>query len=788
MFALSSLTHGQSIAQWDTDFGRFRAELREDLVPITVNNFIGLANENFYDGLIFHRVVAGFVIQDGDPTGTGEGGSGVTIPLEIHPEMRHDRAGTLGMARGSDPNSASSQYYFTLSRQSGLDDNYAVFGHVIQGLDVVLAIGEVPVDENDRPLEDVVIDSVRILGVVFPHFELTQTQISDHPDDSDGDGVLNPLDAGQLRVEVKNWLGWNNATQVIGRLIVEDDRIAVTQDSVAFGTIAPGDSTDNFNQPFEFEVLSEAVFSTEATLRFEANPDSTYPFWVEFPITIEVSLNQAGWPLNDARSTSSALVLDLDEDGTNEAIFADDDGYVHAYRADGQSELPGFPVPMGAPITAAVAAYDINDDGKPELVAGSRNNLLRVIDFQGQTVFEYQAGAAFWANPMVADVNEDNVPEVIAIARNSEVLVFNPDGSTFGDFPVSTTGATVGSPALADLDGDGYQDIIFLSSTLNAISTATGENLAGFPVAVGGASLNGPAVADVDQDSYPEILLGLTSGDVVVINHDGTEMLRYTTSGPINASVVAADVNQDAQIELITITNNGDLFVIDSRGNDLPGFPRAMGGMSQSTPVLADLNGNGTVDLIFGTNDGLLHVLDINGEEVSPFPISVGGTLWMTSPAIADLDGDHDLEILLPGDDNYTAIDVKTGGRVVLPFFKANPGRTGQLADTYTNAPAGKPAVHVVEHTFLERNYPNPFNPKTTIRYGLATPASVRMDIYDISGKFVRTLVHNHQDAGFYQVQWDGRNQSGKALSSGLYLYRLQADTFVDIKPMILLR
>ena len=164
VFILPLILSAQTVVRWYTSMGNFTAELREDLVPITVNNFLTLTEENFYDGLHFHRVVEGFVIQDGDPTGTGYGGSDTTIPLEISPFLHHDTAGTIGMARSTDPNSASSQYYITLDAASWLDGNYAVFGYVFDGLDVVNNIGLVEVDGNDTPINPVYIDSVRIVS------------------------------------------------------------------------------------------------------------------------------------------------------------------------------------------------------------------------------------------------------------------------------------------------------------------------------------------------------------------------------------------------------------------------------------------------------------------------------------------------------------------------------------------------------------------------------------------------------------------------------------------------
>ncbi|MBI4452052.1 peptidylprolyl isomerase [Candidatus Woesearchaeota archaeon] len=123
----------------ETEKGTIKAELYTEKAPITAKNFIELANAGFYNGLSFHRVEPGFVVQGGDPKGDGTGGSGKNIPLEIHNELRHVE-GALGMARSQDPNSASSQFYITLAPAHFLDENYAVFGKVISGMDVAKKI------------------------------------------------------------------------------------------------------------------------------------------------------------------------------------------------------------------------------------------------------------------------------------------------------------------------------------------------------------------------------------------------------------------------------------------------------------------------------------------------------------------------------------------------------------------------------------------------------------------------------------------------------------------------
>ena len=127
---------------FQTSKGTIVAELYTEGAPGTTANFIGLAEKGFYDGLRFHRYVPGFVVQGGDPSGDGTGGSGTHIRLEVSPDLKHDGPGVLAMARSNAPDSASSQFYFTLAAAPHLDMNYAVFGRVTEGVENVLLLRE----------------------------------------------------------------------------------------------------------------------------------------------------------------------------------------------------------------------------------------------------------------------------------------------------------------------------------------------------------------------------------------------------------------------------------------------------------------------------------------------------------------------------------------------------------------------------------------------------------------------------------------------------------------------
>jgi cyclophilin family peptidyl-prolyl cis-trans isomerase len=145
----------------DTNHGSFQVELFEDRAPETAGNFAKLAESGFYDGVVFHRVIKGFMIQGGDPDGTGRGGPGYTIKDEFHPGARHDARGILSMANAG-PDTGGSQFFITLAPTPWLDGKHAVFGRVIDGMDVVDAIGDVETDRGDRPRDEVKIERVAI--------------------------------------------------------------------------------------------------------------------------------------------------------------------------------------------------------------------------------------------------------------------------------------------------------------------------------------------------------------------------------------------------------------------------------------------------------------------------------------------------------------------------------------------------------------------------------------------------------------------------------------------------
>lgn len=148
--------------RFTTNKGIFVGEMFEDKAPTTTKNFIDLTEKGYYDGLIFHRVIDGFMIQGGDPTGTGTGGPGYTIKDEFGAGLAHDDEGIFSMANAG-PNTGGSQFFITLAPTPWLNGHHAIFGKIVEGMDVVREIGAVSTDFRDRPLDKVVMEKVELV-------------------------------------------------------------------------------------------------------------------------------------------------------------------------------------------------------------------------------------------------------------------------------------------------------------------------------------------------------------------------------------------------------------------------------------------------------------------------------------------------------------------------------------------------------------------------------------------------------------------------------------------------
>ena len=611
----------------------------------------------------------------------------------------------------------------------------------------------------------------------------------------DGDGIPNPGETIKLKISLNNYidpytgLSWLQAQDLTATLSTNYPGITIIEDTANYGTMIAGSSMWNNNQPFIFQTVASLPSEPiPFELTVTANQSAPYPYNRVLPLNITLSLNQAGWPMNvGGASTSSAIIYNLDSDLDKEIIISEPAGIVHILKPDGTTELDGFPLNLGSPIVGSIAMADVDYDGTMEFAASLQNNNIVLFNQNGTILWTYPAGGMLRNGTVIASLAMDNTQQVIAITQTGNLVVLNPDGTAYPNFPVSALGVCLGLPAIGDLNGDGHHEIIVatMAGNLNAINSTNAQSIPGFPVAMQGGSQNPITIANLDDDNYPEIIVTTTTtGNVMVYNHDGTLLFQKNVGGQIKTGSVVADLDNNGTKEIIVINTAGVINVLTTSGDDYPNTPLSINQSVECTPTIARFDGENYAGIIFGDADGYLHSVRVDGTESPNFPILLGGNVKV-SAALSDIDRDSDFDIVIPNDESIFVIDVKRPAQSYEWYcYMGTWNRSGNIYQATPNNDSTIPQLV----TTLYGNYPNPFNPETTIRFELANAGFVTMDIFNQKGQLVKTLLNTELPAGFHQITWNGKDQNGSPVSSGIYYYRMRSGKYSSTRKMILMK
>ncbi|MDP8232953.1 MAG: S8 family serine peptidase [Candidatus Zophobacter franzmannii] len=619
----------------------------------------------------------------------------------------------------------------------------------------------------------------------------------------DGDGVPNPGETIEMTIQLNNmmYIGtmtptfytWATAYDVNATLSSPIAGVSISNESSDFGIIAGGSSISNYNDRYVIStVLDLSPDNIPLDLTITANLDTEWPYTMTRRINLDLSLVHANWPVNiGGSSASSPLILDLDNDGTNEVVFTRPEGSIDAYYADGTQYGDGaFPVSLGGTISGSLAISDLDGNGTLEMVACRQNGEIHCIDSNGAQFFPpYTESVTIRANPSIADLDGNGTKEIIAVSQGREIIVLNSDGSLFVD-PILIEGATLAPNAVGDLNNDGTKEIVITTTTsmLHVINPTTGAELPGFPVNYASYTLAGPTLAQLDTDANLEILVpSTTTGVLHAYDDDGSVIFERTLDGQIKSSVTVGEVNDMlGVIQIVAITTEGTVYVMDPQGNDIPNFPTALGVTVESTPILAGLDDQSYATIIFGDSDGFLHGINYTGQEGPNFPMSFGSDIKV-SPAVGDLDGDGNMDIVFCDQYAVYDLDLKYGmGNDNHIVYRGDKERTG--ASGYLIVGNDDNETTPIVGTALYNAYPNPFNPETTFAFDLKTKGDVMLDVFNIKGQKVTTLVNRAMNSGNHSVIWKGTDKNGDSVPSGIYFYRLTTDNFTETKKAVLMK
>ena len=625
------------------------------------------------------------------------------------------------------------------------------------------------------------------------NFKITDTILSEV--NGDGDGVVNPGETISLTINLANYLdmstGLNWATSYDTNIYLRcNQRGVVIQDSTAnIGTVVAGESVWNNESPFIFSTASNIPTTPiKFRLYIESNLNSEFPYSLEIPFERSVSLNYPNWtfPLT-GQSLSSPAITDLNNDDSKEIIFGDLEGNVNALTYQG-NQLPGFPVNVNAQVILPLAIGDLNNDQLEEIVAVTNNKEAYAISSNGSILWGPISldNQLVKANPIVTDIDGDGTKEAIICTLNGKLHIINGNGEELTNYPCDFPGNFVFNIATADMNLNGQQEVILqtISGNILAIDYLTQSNISGFPYSLGFNTESAPIITNIDNDQYPEIVSAISSqGIIKIINHDGSTAYDLTPGGTIKQDILFADFDNDGAKELLFTTYDGFVHALSLNGEELTNFPLDIGSYIEGYPLLSNLDNEGLC-LMFGDTSGKLHAINHNASEAGNFPIHLNDNLKV-SPALGDIDEDGDLDLIISTITEMRLLDLKRIGYSNWIMHRGNPGRT---ANSFEATTPNDEQIASISPTALQGNYPNPFNPETTIHFSLDKQSPVKIDIYNLKGQKVKTLVDETLSSGKHTIVWNGKDNSNKQVSSGVYLYRMKNGIFTKSKKMILLK
>ncbi|MEA2105081.1 MAG: C10 family peptidase [Candidatus Cloacimonadota bacterium] len=605
----------------------------------------------------------------------------------------------------------------------------------------------------------------------------------------DYDGRINPGETADVRISIQNKISFSTATDIVARLRCNDPRVIILDSIGTYSDIPAGSAQTNITDPFKLEVVQGAGACTiDLTLHVESNDG----YSADLIVPLDVTMDLVGWPVTVVGGVNgSPAFVDFDGSGTYDVVFGDNSGKIHRFDIEG-NEYTGFPYDTQNNIKGSVAISDIDGNGEKNIICGSNSNELVVLEPNGDELFTYQASMYVMVTPTVADIDGNGSKEIIFQSANGQLYVIDSAGNDFPNFPIAISGTIYmnSGVAVADINGNGNKEIIAATLT-GDVSCINKDAEVEWTINLSSSVQGAPTIIEFSDETY--ILVGDTGGRLAFINSNGNLLNFAETSGNFTSSPLAINLSGGSTVQDLWFmigSQDGTAHLIDYYGNDHDGWPNDTGDAIYSTPIVADVNNNGIQDFVFGSKDNYLYGFGVDGEPVMEFPIDIGYQI-ASPPAIIDADGDGDLDIAFGSAYNVDIVDYKTTAgteNILYSMYRFDLERTGFSLISGGYAIGDEPPAHFTNS--IAQNFPNPVQNSTKISYSLknADVHNATLKIYNILGQQV-SQINNLQAGSQNSVDWNATDKSGNALSSGIYFYRIESNTYKsDVKKMILMR
>jgi hypothetical protein len=622
---------------------------------------------------------------------------------------------------------------------------------------------------------------VKLPNPSLPMLSLESYSIDDSLGDTDGN--INPGDIISVKPVISNAEGWGNAYDVSLRIIAMPVGVEPMDSCIIISELQPGEQS-NEDVALTLQLPQDCGFGNY-TLRLALesfDPISHLTTGIKhYDITYEITLIDAEFPYETSSAGNSApMVVDQDGDGDNEILYLDVFGIVHVVDGDGQ-EVSSFSTPEEIYITSSAAMGQIDDEAGDDIVILDRRGKVFAISLTGYLIFSYDTQTTLLFSPVIADLDGNSSNEIIFTGMDNKLYVLDNQGNDYPGFPMILNGIVMTNLAVGKLSPEGPMQIVAgLGNGGLVVVNPDGSQNPDYALNLDSAINGSPVILDNGK-----IALG-TSSNTYLIGPEGIEF-NIATSFRILGGYITADINRDGSLDIVCVSNRGTLYVISQDGEHINGFPVNTGVIFNCPPLVADVDGDTQYEIILHSSVNNIYIFNHDGSMMPGYPY-LTSYIGATPGTLVDFHNNGNFNLITGYSQGVLLSNLRSEVNNLTPWtiFRGALNRQGSFAATgYVD---NDDDVQTPATNHLAQNYPNPFNPHTTIAFDLSKPQNLRLDIYNTKGQLVRNLVNGHMSEGNHKVTWNGTDNTGRALASGLYFYRLKSESFSSTRKMLLLK
>lgn len=617
----------------------------------------------------------------------------------------------------------------------------------------------------------------------MPLLNLESYSFSD--EEGDNDGTINPGEVIRFYPVISNAMGWGTASNITVRVESAPAGIEFVGEYIHIPQILPG----GMNPQTYFLQTQLPTNLPFGTYTIHVVVDSQYPNSNNntgerrFEASFQLTLIDSRFPWETPNAGKSApLVGEFSSQPGQEVLYADVFGNGYIIGNNGET-ISTFNAPAGMNISRSFASGAIDTEAGADLAFCSRSGDIYATSLSGENIFTFHANTSFLFSPVLADLDGDGYSETITGGLDGKIYVVSNNGYQPYGFPLDLESTFHCDLAAADFNEDGSFEIVAGTSAGKLfVIDGLGNIKPGFPLQLDGAITGSPTITNDKR------IVCATGTSIYIVSQTGSIISSRAIDTHIAGGFAIADITGDNMgIDVVGVSLSGRVYAFTNDGGDLPGFPVDTGVNFNCPPLLANLDDDPQLEILLHSYVNSVYGYNHDGSPLEGFPFitSYNGS---TPATLTDFDGDGWAKLVMGHSNGVLMLNLRRSAGDLAPWvtYRGSAERQGSFASTGYVAVTDD--VQIPVFNSLGQNYPNPFNPNTTISYSLKGDTAVKLEVYNLKGQKVRTLCSAPRKAGTYTAVWDGKDESGKSVGSGVYLYRLRANNETIQRRMLLLK